>query len=353
MELIAVILLVLLVLFGEVGLYRRRGLEGLSYYCHFSETERTEGESLQFVETVTNDKTLPVPWLKAELTTSRWLDFPEANSAVTGENRFVSSFFSVHSRSRVSRVWEITCEKRGVYEMEHIVLVTSDLLGIVRLSLHAADHGEKLTVLPKRLTEAGLLLPKLLRQQYGEQAVRYSLLTDPCLSAGVREYVTGDPIHRMHWKASAHAGTLLMRQGGTDGSADGNGAAGTGIPPPRCRTDDTGQRIVGAHHSGVCPVPLGILQQRLAGAAVRRGTQCQGQPHCHALRCRQYHVSPAFAAAGGVAVAGRAVHVPAALAVCQPHDTGNRAADHALYRPACGTLEATVRRVGAGDGTCP
>ena len=173
MELIAVILLVLLVLFGEVGLYRRRGLEGLSYYCHFSETERTEGESLQFVETVTNDKTLPVPWLKAELTTSRWLDFPEANSAVTGENRFVSSFFSVRSRSRVSRVWEITCEKRGVYEMEHIVLVTSDLLGIVRLSLHAADHGEKLTVLPKRLTEAGLLLPKLLRQQYGEQAVRY------------------------------------------------------------------------------------------------------------------------------------------------------------------------------------
>ena len=80
MELIAVILLVLLVLFGEVGLYRRRGLEGLSYRCHFSETERTEGESLQFVETVTNDKTLPVPWLKAELTTSRWLDFPEANS---------------------------------------------------------------------------------------------------------------------------------------------------------------------------------------------------------------------------------------------------------------------------------
>ena len=42
--------------------------------------------------------------------------------------------------------------------------------------------------------------------------MRYSLLTDPCLSAGVREYVTGDPIHRMHWKASAHAGTLLMRQ---------------------------------------------------------------------------------------------------------------------------------------------
>ena len=336
MELIAVILLVLLVLFGEVGLYRRRGLEGLSYYCHFSETERTEGESLQFVETVTNDKTLPVPWLKAELTTSRWLDFPEANSAVTGENRFVSSFFSVRSRSRVSRVWEITCEKRGVYEMEHIVLVTSDLLGIGRLSLHAADHGEKLTVLPKRLTEAGLLLPKLLRQQYGEQAVRYSLLTDPCLSAGVREYVTGDPIHRMHWKASAHAGTLLMRQ--EERTARQTATVLLALESHR---PDAGQMTP---------------DSELLEHTIRVCAQCLWEFCSNGWQvrlCRQYHVSPAFAAAGGVAVAGRAVHAPAALTVCQPHDTGNRAADHALYRPACGTLEATVRRVGAGDGTCP
>lgn len=70
MELIAVILLVLLVLFGEIGLYRRNGLKGLSYRCRFSETECTEGDSLQFVETVSNEKGMPVPWLKAELTTS-------------------------------------------------------------------------------------------------------------------------------------------------------------------------------------------------------------------------------------------------------------------------------------------
>ena len=128
MELIAVILLVLLVLFGEIGLYRRNGLKGLSYRCRFSETECTEGDSLQFVETVSNEKGMPVPWLKAELTTSCWLDFPETNSSQTGENRFVTSFFSVRGHAKVSRVWNITCEKRGAYEMEHVVLVTSDLL---------------------------------------------------------------------------------------------------------------------------------------------------------------------------------------------------------------------------------
>ena len=212
MELIAVILLVLLVLFGEIGLYRRNGLKGLSYRCRFSETECTEGDSLQFVETVSNEKGMPVPWLKAELTTSCWLDFPETNSSQTGENRFVTSFFSVRGHAKVSRVWNITCEKRGAYEMEHVVLVTSDLLGVVRLSLQAEDTGGTLLVLPQRMTEAGLILPRLLHQQFGDQSVRHSLLTDPCLSAGVREYVPGDPLHRMHWKASAHAGTLLMRR---------------------------------------------------------------------------------------------------------------------------------------------
>lgn len=212
MELIAVILLILAVLFGEAALYRRHGLEGLSYACRFSAVECTEGESLQFTETVANAKALPVPWLKAELTTSRWLNFPESNSAVTGADRFVTSFFSVRGHAKVSRVWKIDCAKRGIYEMEHVVLVTSDLLGAVRLSLQANDTGGTLMVLPRRMTEAGLLLPRLLRQQYGEQAVRFSLMTDPCLSAGVREYVPGDDLHRMHWKASAHAGTLLMRQ---------------------------------------------------------------------------------------------------------------------------------------------
>ena len=188
MELIAVILLVLLVLFGEIGLYRRNGLKGLSYRCRFSETECTEGDSLQFVETVSNEKGMPVPWLKAELTTSCWLDFPETNSSQTGENRFVTSFFSVRGHAKVSRVWNITCEKRGAYEMEHVVLVTSDLLGVVRLSLQAEDTGGTLLVLPQRMTEAGLILPRLLHQQFGDQSVRHSLLTDPCLSAGVREY---------------------------------------------------------------------------------------------------------------------------------------------------------------------
>ena len=234
--------------------------------------------------------------------------------------------------------------------MEHIVLVTSVCwVSCGSLSMPQTT-AKKLTVLPKRLTEAGLLLPKLLRQQYGEQAVQYSLLTDPCLSAGVREYVTGDPIHRMHWKASAHAGTLLMRQ--EERTARQTATVLLALESHR---PDAGQMTPDSelleHTIRVCAQCLWEFCSNGWQVRLCVGERnAKGNPIATPYGAGNTMYHRLFAAAGGVAVAGRAVHAPAALAVCQPHDTGNRAADHALYRPACGTLEAAVRRVGAGDG---
>ena len=127
-----------------------------------------------------NAKSLPVPWLKAELTLPKWLNFPESHCAVAHDARFVTSFFSLRSQAKVSRVWNVTCEKRGIYQVEHVVLVTSDLLGAVRLSLGAADTGKTVTVLPRRYTEAGLILPRLLAEHIGTIQTRRSWFTDPC-----------------------------------------------------------------------------------------------------------------------------------------------------------------------------
>lgn len=212
MELLVGIGLILLVLFAEIGLYQKYGLRGLSYRCQFSDAHATEGETVSFTETVTNDKALPIPWMKAELTLSPWLDFPESHSTVSGSTRFVTGFFSVRGHARVSRVWQVTCEKRGVYAVEHVVLVTADLLGAVRLSLPAEELGGTLMVFPRRFCSAGLLLPKCFRTGMGERPVAQSIFSDPFLTAGIRPYAAGDAWNQIHWKASAHAGTLLVRK---------------------------------------------------------------------------------------------------------------------------------------------
>lgn len=212
MELIAAVILILALIFGEITLYQKRGTHGLSYYCKFSQTEVTEGETVLFTEVTENAKALPIPYLKAEITLSKWLHFPDAQCVVTDQSRFLSSFFSVRGHAKIRRVWKVQCEKRGVYAVENVVLVTSDLLGAVRLSLHATETGETITVLPKRFISAGLILPRLMQKRFGENPVRHNLRTDPCLPAGVREYVIGDPQNHIHWKASVHAQKLLVRQ---------------------------------------------------------------------------------------------------------------------------------------------
>lgn len=212
MEVIAVLLLVLVLLLAETALYRRYGDKGVSYRCRWTQTEQIEGETITFEETVENCKALPIPWLKAELTVPRWLDFSETHSSVTGDDRFVTSFFSIKSQAKVRRVWTITCQKRGVYAVEHAVLVTTDLLGAVRLSIPASDLGGTCTVLPRRYMEAGVLLPKVLRQDAGVRSVQQSWQKDAVLPAGLRAYAVGDPLNRMDWKRSLHMGTWLVRQ---------------------------------------------------------------------------------------------------------------------------------------------
>ncbi|MCD8220401.1 MAG: DUF58 domain-containing protein [Ruminococcus sp.] len=212
MELIAVVLLLAILYFGEIAVYHRNGLERLSYRCGFSQDHVTEGETITLTETIENAKALPIPWIKTELTIPKWLDFPESHCTVTDQTRFVTSFFSIRGYAKIKRAWQVQCSKRGIYRVEHVVLVTSDLLGAVRLSLMPSDLGETITVLPQRFTAAGRLLPRLFQNRFGEDTVRQSLRTDPCLPAGIRAYCQGDSLNRIHWKASVHRGQLFVRQ---------------------------------------------------------------------------------------------------------------------------------------------
>ncbi len=212
MELIAIIILIVLLIAGEITLYSRRGGENITYRCAFSSREVVVGESIEFVETLENAKALPLPVLKVELTMPAGIDFPETYSTVTGDNRYVTGFFSLRGNARTRRVWHVGCEKRGVYAVEHAVVVTQDLLGTVHISLAAEETGEAVTVLPRRYTAAGRILPIMSPQFMGDMPVRGSLYTDPSLPVGIREYTYGDAINQIHWKASAHMGQLMVRQ---------------------------------------------------------------------------------------------------------------------------------------------
>ena len=207
MEFVAIIFMVIVLLAAQLILFAKNSFRHFEYTCFFTKDEVMEGDEVGLVEIVSNRKWLPLPWLKSELSTSRWLEYAGSQSEVVGEIRYVPSFFALKSYQKVSRTWKVKCLKRGVFEIRRVDLVGSDLLGFSSFS-YSAQVNARLTVLPKPLENNALIcLPRYLN---GDTVVRRQLLDDPFFVAGAREYTGLEPMNRIHWNATAREGKMMV-----------------------------------------------------------------------------------------------------------------------------------------------
>ncbi|HAO69918.1 MAG TPA: hypothetical protein DCR31_07600 [Ruminococcaceae bacterium] len=207
MEFVAIIFMVIVLLTAQFLLFAKNSFRHFEYTCFFTKDEVMEGDEVGLVEIVSNRKWLPLPWLKSELSTSRWLEYAGSQSEVVGEIRYVPSFFALKSYQKVSRTWKVKCLKRGVFEIRRVDLVGSDLLGFSSFS-YSAQVNARLTVLPRPLENNDLIcLPRYLN---GDTVVRRQLLDDPFFVAGAREYTGLEPMNRIHWNATAREGKLMV-----------------------------------------------------------------------------------------------------------------------------------------------
>ena len=207
MEFVAIAAVVVGLFLLQNKLYKTYAFKNPEYSCTLSTNECYEGDEIELVEEIVNKKWLPLPWLKAEITTSRWLSFAGAQSGVTDSTRFVPSFFSVKGYSKVTRRWKVKCLKRGEFGIEQVVLITTDLLGYSNLS-RPGGGGARVLVLPRAIESDALQVsPRYLN---GDIMVKRQLLTDPFYISGVREYTGFEPMSRIHWPATAQQQRIMV-----------------------------------------------------------------------------------------------------------------------------------------------
>jgi len=208
MEIIAIILVAVVLYVLQSFIYRRFAFKKLKYDCSFSKEEAYEGERIELNEALSNYKWLPVPWVKTEIITSRWLNFAGEQSEVTHDARYVPSFFFARGRKKMKRSWNVLCEKRGYYTVDRVTVVASDLFGTSCGSM-PVDVGAKLLVLPATVDLSGMFISS--RYLQGDHVVRRQLVTDPFRISGVREYSPSDPMKNIHWLSSAKTGRLMVK----------------------------------------------------------------------------------------------------------------------------------------------
>lgn len=209
MEVVVLVIMAFLVIGLQEWIFSRFVLGKLDYTCNFSAEEAYEGDSLFLVETVQNRKVLPVPWLKVDINSSRWLEFANTKSVIAQEFRYVTSSFFLKGHQKVTRKWKLNCLKRGIYSIKSATLVSGDLIGRSTVSKPVSVDAV-ITVYPSIIQLQDYFIP--VRQQQGDTLVKRWILDDPFVVSGAREYTPRDPMNRVHWSATARQGALMVRK---------------------------------------------------------------------------------------------------------------------------------------------
>ena len=185
-------------------------LSGITYRRRLASRYLALGEETDLYLEITNAKPLPLAWLLVRD------KFPQELRLLTGgatrPNRlrpaWLVSLVSLRWYQRVIRTHHIRGEQRGRYQLGPALLSAGDLFGAQRRQV-TAPETTPLIVFPRIVPVSALRLPA---GRPGEDwLARRRIIEDPLRFAAVREYVPGDSPRHIHWRASAHTGTLQTR----------------------------------------------------------------------------------------------------------------------------------------------
>ncbi|MCH5325072.1 MAG: DUF58 domain-containing protein [Eubacterium sp.] len=210
MELIAIVLIIGAVIAAEAIVFSKYASGGIYYAATVDKTTVYEGDIIELSEIIENRRLVALPWIKTELSASKWLAFFKKDSAaqtISNENTFIPGVFSLSPKSRCTRVRRIKCLKRGVFSFDNTVITATDILGLITKTFHI-DVNITVTVLPTASDGEDAVLS--FTEPIGETTVKRFINEDPFLIAGAKEYTGREPLSRIHWKHTASKGALYV-----------------------------------------------------------------------------------------------------------------------------------------------
>ena len=185
-------------------------LQGVEYKHQLNANRVFSGEDVQLTTQTTNNKFLPLPWLQIND------ELPKEVSARQGRviastdptRAALTSVLSMSWYHRTTRTYDIRCPNRGHFFIGPTRIRSGDLFGMHTREMRL-EKDQTLTVYPRILPLRVSSLPSL--EPYGDVRVKRRFLDDVTRPMGSRKYLSGDALRHIHWKATAHTGTLQTR----------------------------------------------------------------------------------------------------------------------------------------------
>lgn len=173
-------------------------LSGLDCERTVAPTIVQQGEDIAIEVKVTNRRGWPIPWIFLE-------DFTPAGFPRSGDNTRLGILMPGRSATMKYR---LTCPRRGYHRIGPLLMESGDLFGLQK-RFRTGKRQDYISVLP---TVAYIETFNIAaRRPQGPVRLSNRVYEDPTRISGVREYVPGDPLNRIHWKASARTGKLFCK----------------------------------------------------------------------------------------------------------------------------------------------
>lgn len=158
----------------------------------------SEGEDVEVVVFIRNKFWLPIPWIYVE-------DFVPPTAQVFGENK---KLFILRSNEIKLLTYKLRFPHRGYFRIGPIMIETGDFFGLQK-HFGSGESQEYVTVLPSVVYIKTFQVST--RRPHGPVRVSNKIYEDPTRIYGIRDYVPGDPIKSIHWKATAKVGSLQVK----------------------------------------------------------------------------------------------------------------------------------------------
>src|SRR5262245_35395032 len=168
--------------------------------------EAEVGDEVPVRVIVKNNGGMPVPWMLLEDLLPPWAMRQRPPRLTLKGRRFRLGVLRGHNELTVK--YRIECQYRGYYQIGPLLMESGDLFGLHRRH-RVETEPSFLTVYPKVVTLSGWDIAS--RRPIGDVRLTHRLYEDPTRIAGVRPYEAGDPLNRVHWRATARTGSLQCK----------------------------------------------------------------------------------------------------------------------------------------------
>lgn len=187
-----------LLLAGIAAFSSMAWLSGIECTRTINTTQVSQGEDVRVKVSITNQRGWPIPWLFIEDY------FPPDFPCVGFSKRLV---MLMPGRS-VELEYKLTCPRRGYHRIGPVMYESGDLFGLHK-RFRSGKTRDYVSVLP---TIAYIeTFNVAARRPQGPVRITNRIFNDPTRINNIREYVPGDPLNTIHWKATARTGELHVK----------------------------------------------------------------------------------------------------------------------------------------------